>query len=720
MNGMLYLFRKTFSQVVIAVLLSAIMSFLLVPELLVQNKKLAAITAVGIVFVLTLTKLIRQGVFSSLTFKDSVMYFLIASSFIGPAIVLNIGPIGLFPFRVFYLLIIGISTIIYIRNKSFFDWGLIRTKPIFVFLIFWFLYACLSLTWAPSITYGIRNLFYLFTGLSLIVLVTFYFKEMKNYLAFFYIWIVVYIGLIGLGLWNHFTEQHLSLSRINDLPYYMQGVPTAVFGNENDYASYLVISMFFVWFFMKHRRPFLIKLIGFTLIVITIYLIYLTNSRANYISILIGFGGWFILYSEKTTRRILVFSGVLSAIAVSFLFYNKVMTLLTNFISTNFQRNEGGSLDIRANILKNVQYYFAESMGFGVGAGNADYFLKNEPVFPIGVFSNVHNWWGEILVNYGAIIFGGYLAMYLSLLILLYRISKRTMDKNEKMIAQTLTISLFVFAMASISPSSVLTLNYHWMLFAFSIGFITYYFRNTKVTQQTINEPPRGAGGNKEMLKKYSKTISERFKKYFWLFLLLPILTAGISYVLEYSSPVSHSAKSEIALGNFEYDRITEPVTVKDFLTNVAYLRQLDEEYGFSMPVEDIADNLVVGEEPGKLLTLRLDGNDEKLVSDTLSDLTEAFITESDKVKEERTAFFNEKIKRLQELPDNPESMVDKEQFIYELELNLMNMRDTVINKPVTVSTAAGDPLQRTIFGLLIGIALSVTLLLIPEFLRKD
>ncbi|MFP3491005.1 hypothetical protein R0K20_25830, partial [Staphylococcus sp. SIMBA_130] len=77
------------------------------------------------------------------------------------------------------------------------------------------------------------------------------------------------------------------------------------------------------------------------------------------------------------------------------------------------------------------------------------------------------------------------------------------------------------------------------------------------------------------------------------------------------------SAKSEIALGNFEYDRITEPVTVKDFLTNVAYLRQLDEEYGFSMPVEDIADNLVVGEEPGKLLTLRLDGNDEKLVSDT-------------------------------------------------------------------------------------------------------
>ncbi|MFP3472621.1 hypothetical protein R0J90_21435, partial [Micrococcus sp. SIMBA_144] len=80
---------------------------------------------------------------------------------------------------------------------------------------------------------------------------------------------------------------------------------------------------------------------------------------------------------------------------------------------------------------------------------------------------------GEILVNYGAIVFGGYLAMYLSLLILLYRISKRTMDKNEKMIAQTLTISLFVFAMASISPSSVLALNYHWMLFAFSIGFIT-------------------------------------------------------------------------------------------------------------------------------------------------------------------------------------------------------------------------------------------------------
>ncbi|MFP3472369.1 hypothetical protein R0J90_20150, partial [Micrococcus sp. SIMBA_144] len=78
-----------------------------------------------------------------------------------------------------------------------------------------------------------------------------------------------------------------------------------------------------------------------------------------------------------------------------------------------------------------------------------------------------------------------------------------------------------------------------------------------------------------------------------------------------------------------------------------------------------------------------MDGNDEKLVSDTLMEITQAFISESDKVKEERTAFFNEKIKRLQELPDNGESMVDKEQFIYELELNLLNMRDTLINKPV-------------------------------------
>ena len=720
MNGMLYLVQKTFSQIFIALLFAALLSLLVDPGLVNQNKKFVVTASVGLGGVLLILKLLQQGKFANLTFKDGVMYLLIASSFIGPAIIFNIGPIGLFPFRIVYLLIMGMSAVIYIRNKAFYDWKLIRTKPIFHFLLFWFVYACLSLTWAQSLTYGIKNVFYLFTGISLIVLVSFYFKELRNYIAFFYIWIFVYIGLVFLGLWNHFTQQHLSLSRINDLPSYMQGVPTAVFGNENDYASYLVISIFFVWYFIKHNRLLLIKLIGLTFIVTTIYLIYLTNSRANYISILLGFGVWFIFYSEKVTRRFLVSIGVLAALGISFLFYNKVVTLLTNYISANFQRNEGGSLDIRANILKNIQYYFTDSMGFGVGAGNADYFLKNDPIFPIGVFSNVHNWWGEILVNYGIIVFGGYLAMYLSLLVLLYNISKKMVSKNERMIAQTLVTSLLVFAMASISPSSVLTLNYHWMLFAFCIGFITNYYRRTKMTNQIINEQPKGAGGSKQMFRKYTKTISERFKKHLWLFLLLPIFTAGISYVVEYTSPESHSATSEIALGNFEYDRITEPVTVKDFLTNTAYLRQLDEEYGFSMPVEDIADNLIVGEEPGKILTLRLNGDNEALISDTLGEITEAFISESEKVKEERTVFFKDKIKRLAELPDSPESMVDKEQFIYELQLNLMNMRDTEINKPVTVSSTVGDPLQRMIFGLLIGIALSLTFLLLPEFLRKE
>ncbi|MCA0986855.1 hypothetical protein [Guptibacillus algicola] len=221
-------------------------------------------------------------------------------------------------------------------------------------------------------------------------------------------------------------------------------------------------------------------------------------------------------------------------------------------------------------------------------------------------------------------------------------------------------------------------------------------------------------------MKNNLKRVLNRFKKFFWVILLIPILTAGISYVLEMNTPKTYTAYSEIALGNYEYDRMTEPRTVKDFLSNEAYLKILDDKYGLSMSPEDLSKDLTIGEKPGKILTLQLVGKDSATVEAGLSDVAEAFIKESDEIKQERKNFFQEKINKLESLPDSPESAVKKQEFIYELQLNILNMRDTIVNEPVTIKDQLGDPIKRAVFGFLVGVIISMFILILPEFLRQE
>ncbi|WP_270180116.1 hypothetical protein [Alkalihalobacillus sp. CinArs1] len=218
-------------------------------------------------------------------------------------------------------------------------------------------------------------------------------------------------------------------------------------------------------------------------------------------------------------------------------------------------------------------------------------------------------------------------------------------------------------------------------------------------------------------MKSYLDSIYKRFKKYIWILLLIPIFTAGISYILEARTPETYTAYSEIYLGYFEYERYTEPRTVKDFLANTGNL----EEYDLSMPASELSKQLKVGEKPGKIITLTLVGNDKKTVEKSLNEVTEGFIKQSDEKKAEMIAFYEEKIEKLESLPDAPESFIDKQEFLFELQDTINNhMRSTVINEPVTIKNTTGDPLKRAIFGFLVGFIISVFILVLPEFLKRE
>ncbi|MGD6803396.1 O-antigen ligase family protein [Rossellomorea vietnamensis] len=401
------------------------------------------------------------------------LYLLIATSFLGAGILsVNVGPFSLFPYRLFFVLSLAIFVYQFLKGQARIYNS--KVKFLLLFFYFWLGYGFLSLLWAKSITEGVKYLILLFIGIALITLVNVYFTKRLQYLNLFYIWIIMTVVLVGIGLWNHFTRQHLAISTINTLPEHVQGVPTAVFVNQNDYAVFLSIGIFFFISFLKFSQNQYVKLANLGMIGLSLYLIYLTSSRASMLGLGVGLALYVFMHFRPKLKKFLILLGGIGAAGVLALYSGKVFSILEKFKGEDFDPNNMGSTQIRINLTKNAFHFIGDTLGFGVGAGNSQVYLESySAYFTRGIYK-MHNWWLEIFSNFGVFIFVGYVLVFSVLIVSFYRFWKQTGDSVEKMIAEALLFSLITFIPASISPSSVSNLFFHWVLIAFSIGFLNY------------------------------------------------------------------------------------------------------------------------------------------------------------------------------------------------------------------------------------------------------
>ena len=109
----------------------------------------------------------------------------------------------------------------------------------------------------------------------------------------------------------------------------------------------------------------------------------------------------------------------------------------------------------------------------GIGAGNIDYYLENEALYPTRNITKMHNFYLEILVAYGIIIFVGYLIFYGAICIKLLRQWARLRLKvANKMSALTLLVFWGSFSFSCISSSSNLSKEWIWLLIGITLATI--------------------------------------------------------------------------------------------------------------------------------------------------------------------------------------------------------------------------------------------------------
>jgi teichuronic acid biosynthesis protein TuaE len=418
----------------------------------------------------------------------TICYLVIITGFFGVTIFsIDLGSFTLFPFRIFLFLLWILFLGHTLFNKGKIDFLKNKIQWYFIFLAFWVGYTLLSLAWSASLSLAIRNIFFLLMGISVIFFSIYYFKKVEDLQKVQWIWFVIFSVLVILGFWEHLTGHHLMISK-----FYLSTnenimfIPTGVFHNENNYATFLVLGIPFVISLFRDDDRILFRFLGIETVAGAIYLIVVTGSRANILAVLLELT-IFLLLIDKKQRIKLIFTLLICLVILIIFLPNSMQGFFPTIsretsLTVSQTKLNSGSLFQRINLIRNGIYFLFSKAGFGVGAGNFEYYMSNFAIYDTEGYINPTNWWLEILVNYGIFVFVGYIIFYLSIIWKLRKIYYKKLSRNEKIICEGLLVSLIGFSFASISPSSMIVFRPQWLLFAFALTYLNYIL-NKEETQ---------------------------------------------------------------------------------------------------------------------------------------------------------------------------------------------------------------------------------------------
>jgi len=406
-----------------------------------------------------------------------ILYLTIIFCFeLGCLFKIDMGLFNLDIYRIFLPLLWTCFLIHILFNRGKLDISNVRVKNYILFLFLWFFYAMFSLIWVASMGEAIKSIIHLFIGISIVLFEVFYFKNLKDFKQLYNILLFVLLVMISLGFWNCFTGHHLAEYWNSVVPGWARFVPVAVFSGQNDYAVYLSLNIPFVLVFIRYRRNIIEKSLGIMMLISALYLLVLTLSRGNYIAFIIEIGFWFFFLMKLKTKYkmlILVILLILIFYIAFFEYFQNVFGIIVAQLKTIIFI-KGAPINIRINLIKNSFVFLAKSMGFGVGTGNAEYYMKNFAIYDTHGIPYIHNWWIHVLVEYGILIFIGYIVFYLTLLFNLYKLYFTLTVTSEKMICEALLMGLVSLSIVGFNESPNMFLRIWWIYLGFALSFLNY------------------------------------------------------------------------------------------------------------------------------------------------------------------------------------------------------------------------------------------------------
>jgi teichuronic acid biosynthesis protein TuaE len=431
--------------------------------------------------------------------REKIMIFLkrlwlvtLVTAFFGPLLALDAYP-GIFAFKILFCLHLALFCFFLAFRKITLEINR-EIWPNFVFFLVWLAWAVFSLLWAGNIPNGLRNLWYLFSGLSLIGFTVFYMRKEEDLKAPLFILVAILLIIMGVGIWEYKTGLHLKTAGLIPDAGAISKTPRGVFKNQNDMATYLALYLPFLFISAKYlsvRLKTLLPALGLLACAGTgIFLLINTGSRGNLVALALSLVAAVIIYliqgKWKAFRNVLA---MVTALVVLYLVLANTHPALHYQLKRQFRiarhhlvslEHVAGENSARMILSRNALQELHKHSLLGVGAGNAEEHMKAYRTETFQILA-LHNWWLEILVNYGIFIFVLYVVFTGRLLVQLYLVAVRAGPGVLKVVAESALVGLAGFPVAAVSSSSLAYSRVMWIFFGFALCAINLYCSSNAV-----------------------------------------------------------------------------------------------------------------------------------------------------------------------------------------------------------------------------------------------
>ena len=308
--------------------------------------------------------------------------------------------------------------------------------------IFFFLYIIVSVVWSPSGNEAMAHLAYcIFHFILFFEILLFSFRAKNPFMSISTGWLVA-VGLtLVVAMWELTTDNHLAMSKREgneavNLGYtiFIRQFASVTFHNYNTYVTFLCFAMPFLFHqLLTGKNLFIQKLLAAVFLVLSAVCIIFNASRGGLIVIL-SLAALYFLYSWSGKRSYLyiLLLGVIAFYVQSY--FGDALFVMMEVRVGGGTLIEGGS---RFEIWSHALDAFFKTGGLGVGLGG----LKAAMSAEWSGISITHNIFLECLVEFGLIIFIGFIVFLVNLV----KNARKYADRPEKLTVYMSLLTLPIY-----------------------------------------------------------------------------------------------------------------------------------------------------------------------------------------------------------------------------------------------------------------------------------
>lgn len=422
------------------------------------------------------------------------------SAALGPYLLpISLGAVTLFAYRALIIALFCLS----ILSFSRFDWWDIPPARTYALLgAVWILWAGAGAFWAPDLNRAVLEMaalaFGFVTGVTLLQLRAYALDAMH---ALRRGWILAFIATSAVSAWELVTGQHLPPPGGGERLEPIRVLATSTFGNPNNYAAFLLLAVpFLVWSHVSTRHR-LRRIFYLACLLALPFLLFLTSSRVSLLGLIAEAGALWLLGSRYRFGLVAYSVAVLGMGVAAVQALGLDLRMIQEMASLVEGDGVGGSGSIakRWGLLLAGLWLLLSSGGFGVGPGGFEPLVRRGAVpFDTGGLVNPHNFWIEVLSQYGLPIFAAFVAWlgYLTYVVLQKR-RQAAVDPSEletRTISDILLTGLTGYLFAAFANSSYMTQSTNWMFWASIVVMAAYLWRKRLVGVLPVQRVDSGAG----------------------------------------------------------------------------------------------------------------------------------------------------------------------------------------------------------------------------------